>query len=141
MTPGKIVAELTRICNDLALPHPMHLHCNNLGAPGNISTTLETLKHLEGQRAHIAHSQFHAYGGEDWDTMRSDTAELADFFNANPNITTDAGAIVFGDTVTISADGPWQYLLYELTGSKWGNIDIENETMWNRSLLINPAIL
>lgn len=128
LTPGKIVAELTRICNDLALPHPMHLHCNNLGAPGNISTTLETLKHLEGQRAHIAHSQFHAYGGEDWDTMRSDTAELADFFNANPNITTDAGAIVFGDTVTISADGPWQYLLYELTGSKWGNLDIENET-------------
>ena len=54
LTPGKIVAELTRICNDLALPHPMHLHCNNLGAPGNISTTLETLKHLEGQRAHCA---------------------------------------------------------------------------------------
>ena len=128
LTPGKIVAQLARICNEIGLPHPMHLHCNNLGAPGNISTTLETLKHLEGQRAHIAHSQFHAYGGNDWDTMRSETTQLADFFNAHPNITTDAGAVVFGDTVTISADGPWQYLLYELTGRKWGNLDIENET-------------
>lgn len=128
LTPGKIVAELTRICNEMGLPHPMHLHCNNLGAPGNITTTMETLKHLEGQRAHIAHSQFHAYGGEDWEQMRSEAAQLAEFFNANPDITTDAGAVVFGETVTISADGPWQHLLYELTGHKWGNLDVENET-------------
>ena len=128
LTPGQIVAQLTRICNELGLPHPMHLHCNNLGAPGNITTTMETLRHLEGQRAHIAHSQFHAYGGNDWDEMRSEAPQLAEFFNANPNITTDAGAVVFGETVTISADGPWQYLLYELTGRKWGNLDIENET-------------
>ena len=128
LTPGKIVSQLSRICNELGLPHPMHLHCNNLGAPGNISTTMETLKHLEGERTHIAHSQFHAYGGDDWDSMRSETAQLAEFFNANPQITTDAGAVLFGDTVTISADGPWQYLLYELTGRKWGNVDIENET-------------
>jgi len=26
------------------------------------------------------------------------------------------------------ADGPWQHLLYELTGHKWGNLDVENET-------------
>jgi formylmethanofuran dehydrogenase subunit A len=30
--------------------------------------------------------------------------------------------------VTITADGPWQHLLYKLTGRKWGNIDVENET-------------
>lgn len=128
LTPGNIVSQLARICNDLDLPHPMHLHCNNLGAPGNISTTMETLEHLDGQRTHIAHSQFHAYGGDDWDTMRSETVQLADYFNANPQLTTDAGAVLFGDTLTISADGPWQHLLYELTGRKWGNIDIENET-------------
>lgn len=128
LTPGKIVAQLARICNELGLPHPMHLHCNNLGAPGNIETTMEMLKHLEGERAHVAHCQFHAYGGDDWEAMCSETAQLAEFFNTNPNITTDAGAVLFGDTVTISADGPWQYLLYELTGRKWGNLDIENET-------------
>jgi formylmethanofuran dehydrogenase subunit A len=128
LTPGAIVSQLARICEELGLPHPMHLHCNNLGAPGNISTTLDTLKYLEGHRAHIAHSQYHAYGGDDWDEMRSETAQLADYFNANPHITTDAGAVLFGDTVTITADGPWQHLLYKLTGRKWGNLDVENET-------------
>lgn len=128
LTPGTIVTKLAQICDDLGLPHPIHLHCNNLGAPGNISTTLDTLKHLEGRRAHIAHSQYHAYGGDDWDTMCSATTQLADYFNSHPNLTTDAGAVLFGDTVTITADGPWQHLLYKLTGRKWGNLDVENET-------------
>ena len=35
---------------------------------------------------------------------------------------------LIGDTVTITADGPWQHLLYKLTGRKWGNLDVENET-------------
>jgi formylmethanofuran dehydrogenase subunit A len=128
LTPGVIVTQLAQICEELGLPHPMHLHCNNLGAPGNVTTTLETLKHLEGRRAHVAHSQYHAYGGDGWDTMNSQTALLADYFNAHPSITTDAGAVLFGDTVTITADGPWQHLLYQLTGRKWGNLDVENET-------------
>ena len=52
--------------------------------------TLDTLKHLEGRRAHIAHSQYHAYGGDGWDTFCSETAQLAEYFNAHPGITTDA---------------------------------------------------
>lgn len=128
LTPGDIVKNLAKICDDLQLPHPMHLHCNNLGAPGNISTTLETMKHLEGHRAHIAHLQYHSYGGDDWDTMCSESVQMANYFNANPHMTTDAGAVLFGDTVTITADGPWQHLLYKLTGRKWGNLDVENET-------------
>ncbi len=128
LTPGLIVTQLARICKELGLPHPLHLHCNNLGAPGNISTTIDTLKHLEGSRAHIAHSQYHAYGGDGWDTICSRASELAEYFNSHPHITTDAGAVLFGDTITITADGPWQHLLYKLTGRKWGNMDIENET-------------
>ena len=77
VTPGGIVTQLARICEELGLPHPIHLHCNNLGAPGNISTTLDTVARLEGRRAHIAHSQYHAYGGDGWDTMCSRTADLA----------------------------------------------------------------
>ena len=60
--------------------------------------------------------------------MCSATAQLAEYFNTHPDITTDAGAVLFGDTVTITADGPWQHLLYKLTGRKWGNLDVENET-------------
>jgi formylmethanofuran dehydrogenase subunit A len=128
VTPAKIISSLASIVDELGLPHPLHLHCNNLGAPGNVATTLETMKVLEGRRAHLAHLQFHAYGGDDWHTMRSDAATLADYFNTQPNLTTDAGAILFGNAVTITADGPWQHLLYQLTGRKWGNLDVENET-------------
>ena len=128
VTPGTIIAALARIVDELRLPHPLHIHCNNLGAPGNVTTTLETMKHLEGNRAHMAHLQFHAYGGDDWHTIRSEAAAIADYFNAHKNLTADAGAILFGDAVTITADGPWQHLLYQLTGRKWGNLDVENET-------------
>ncbi len=128
MTPAKIVSDLAQIVDDLKLPHPLHLHCNNLGAPGNFTTTLETMKALEGNRAHMAHLQFHAYGGDDWHTMRSESVAIADYFNAHPNLTCDAGAVLFGNAVTITADGPWQHLLYQLTGRKWGNLDVENET-------------
>lgn len=128
LTPAMIVGGLARICDELGLPHPMHLHCNNLGAPGNIATTLDTMKAVDGARCHLAHLQFHAYGGDEWDTMRSESVQLANYFNEHPNFTADAGAVLFGNAVTITADGPWQHLLYQLTGRKWGNLDVENET-------------
>lgn len=127
-TPAHIIAGLARMIDEMELPHPLHLHCNNLGAPGNVATTLETMKVLEGNRAHMAHLQFHSYGGDDWHTMRSEATQIADYFNAHSNLTCDAGAVLFGNAVTITADGPWQHLLYQLTGRKWGNIDVENET-------------
>ena len=60
--------------------------------------------------------------------MRSAPPAIADAFNAHPNLTADAGAVLFGDAVTITADGPWQHMLHQLTGRKWGNLDVENET-------------
>ena len=128
VTAAKIISGLAGIIDDLGLPHPLHLHCNNLGVPGNVTTTLETMNVLQGHRAHLAHLQFHAYGGHDWGTMRSEAAAIAEAFNTHTNLTCDAGAILFGDAVTITADGPWQHLLHELTGRKWGNLDVENET-------------
>ena len=128
VTPATIISGLAQIVDQLGLPHPLHLHCNNLGTPGNAATTLETMKVLENNRAHMAHLQFHSYGGDDWHSMRSEAAAIAEYFNAHPNLTADAGAILFGNAVTITADGPWQHLLHQLTGRKWGNLDVENET-------------
>ena len=96
--------------------------------PGNVTSTIETMKVLQGHRAHLAHLQFHAYGGHDWGSMKSEAPAIAEEFNKNKNLTCDVGAVLFGDAVTITADGPWQHLLYELTGRKWGNLDVENET-------------
>jgi formylmethanofuran dehydrogenase subunit A len=146
VTPAKIIAGLAGIIDDLGLPHPLHLHGNNLGMPGNAETTIETMKVLEGRRAHLAHLQFHAYGGDDWPTMRSEAVRVAEYFNAHPPFTADAGAVLFGNAMTITADGPWQHLLHELTGRKWGNIDVENETgcgivpyVYKKSSLVNAV--
>ena len=63
ITAAQIIAQLAQIVDELGLPHPMHLHQNNLGVPGNVTSTIETMKVLQGHRAHLAHLQFHAYGG------------------------------------------------------------------------------
>jgi formylmethanofuran dehydrogenase subunit A len=128
ITAGQIVTQLARIVDELGLPHPMHLHQNNLGVPGNVASTIETMNLLQGHRAHLAHLQFHAYGGHDWGSMKSEAPAVAAAFLAHKNLTCDVGAVLFGDAVTITADGPWQHLLHELTGQKWGNLDVENET-------------
>lgn len=128
VTPALIISSLAGIIDELGLPHPLHLHCNNLGIPGNVSSTLETMKVLEDRRAHLAHLQFHAYGGDGWGSLRSEAATLAEYFNAHKNLTADAGAVLFGDAMTITADGPWEHVLHQLTGHKWSNVDVENET-------------
>ena len=128
ITAAQIIVQLAQICDEIGLPHPMHLHQNNLGVPGNVTSTVETMRILEGHRTHLAHLQFHAYGGHDWGSMKSEAAAVAEEFNKHKNLTCDVGAILFGDAVTITADGPWQHLLYELTGRKWANLDVENET-------------
>jgi len=55
VTPAKIISSLAAIVDDLGLPHPLHIHCNNLGVPGNVATTIETMKVFDGHRAHLAH--------------------------------------------------------------------------------------
>ena len=63
VTPRQIVREMARAVDALRLPHPVHIHANNLGMPGNWTTTLDTMNALEGHRAHMTHIQFHSYGG------------------------------------------------------------------------------
>ncbi|MDB4895085.1 MAG: fhcA, partial [Firmicutes bacterium] len=126
--PRDIIATLARVGNELGLPHPVHIHCNNLGLPGNWETTLETMRVLEGYRAHIAHIQFHSYGGEDYATMSSKVPELVDYVNSHPNLTVDVGQVMFGRAITASADAPWEYYLRKVTGHRWVNQEMEAET-------------
>jgi formylmethanofuran dehydrogenase subunit A len=113
---------------ELGLPHSIHIHANRLGVPGNYRVTLETMRALEGKRVHMAHVQFHSYGGEDWTSFTSKAKEMTDYINRHPNVTVDVGQVVFGDATTITADGPWQYRLHKLTKNKWYNQDVEIET-------------
>jgi len=128
VTPRQILKALTWANEALGLPHSIHIHANRLGVPGNFEVTLETLRALEGSRVHMAHLQFHSYGGADYAGFTSKAKELADYLNAHPLVTVDVGQIVFGDATTITADGPWQYRLHKMTKNKWYNADVEIET-------------
>lgn len=129
VTPRRIIASLAQTAMDLGLPHAVHIHCNNLGLPGNWATTLATMQSLEGRRAHFTHVQFHSYGGglDDQGTFRSRVPELAEYVNGHPNLTVDVGQVLFGETTSMTGDGPLGYYLHKVTGRKWFNGDTEME--------------
>ena len=129
VTPRQIITSLTQTAMDLGLPHPVHIHCNNLGLPGNWTTTLETMQALEGRRAHLTHIQFHSYGGGlgEQSQFCSKTTELADYVNSHTNLTVDVGQVLFGETTSMTGDGPLGYYLHKVTGRKWTNADTEME--------------
>jgi len=88
----------------LGVPHPMHLHCNNLGLPGNVETGLATIDALGDLPLHLAHLQFYAYGTEGPRGFSSAAPRLAETVNSHAHVTADVGQVMFGQTVTISSD-------------------------------------
>ena len=125
VTPAEIIKELIRINRELKLPHPVHLHTNNLGHPGNFETAIKTMKFSP---LHITHLQFSSYGGDSWKTFSSEAEKLARAVNGNKGISIDLGQVVYGDVTTMTADAPFEFGLSLINRQKWSNGDIENET-------------
>ena len=99
-----IVKALQRAVHALGVPHPLHVHCNNLGLAGNVETALTTIAAAEGLPLHLAHLQFYGYGKEGDRGFSSAAASLAEAVNASGSVTIDVGQVMFGQTVTISSD-------------------------------------
>ena len=104
MSSRDILKAVQTAVVQLGIPHPVHVHCNNLGTPGNVQTALDTITAAEGLPMHLAHVQFYGYGDEGERGFSSGARALAEAVNANPNITVDVGQVLFGQTVTISGD-------------------------------------
>jgi formylmethanofuran dehydrogenase subunit A len=99
-----IVKTLQNAVCELGVPHPLHVHCNNLGLPGSADTALATIEAAEGRPLHLAHLQFYGYGKEGARGFSSAAARLAEAVNKARNVTIDVGQVMFGQTVTISLD-------------------------------------
>jgi formylmethanofuran dehydrogenase subunit A len=99
-----IVKALQRAVHALGIPHPLHVHCNNLGLAGNVETALTTIAAAGGLPLHLAHLQFYSYGKEGDRGFSSAAALLAEAVTASNNVTIDVGQVMFGQTVTISSD-------------------------------------
>lgn len=148
VTPRQIVDSLAKANEMLELPHSIHVHCNNLGHPGNYKHTIETFditKNLELKREgretnfHCTHVQFNAYGGTNWGNFESGAPQIAEYINSHKHITIDSGQVVFTKyaTTTMTADGPWEFALHHLGGTsnwgakpgiKWINGQVESES-------------
>jgi formylmethanofuran dehydrogenase subunit A len=126
VTPRQILQSLARAVHEIGVPHPLHVHGCNLGVPGNLQTTLNTIGGVEGLPMHLTHIQFHSYGTEGDRKFSSGAAEIAEAINRHKNITVDVGQILFGQTVTASGDSMRQYANRgHADPKKWVCMDIE----------------
>ena len=81
---------------ELGVTHPLHIHGCNLGIPGNIETTLDTIRAADGLRIHMTHTQFLSYGTEGDKKFSSGAAQLAELVNKTQNVSIDVGQVLFG---------------------------------------------
>ncbi|EKQ52802.1 MAG: formylmethanofuran dehydrogenase, subunit A [Methanobacterium sp. Maddingley MBC34] len=139
VTGGEIIRGLAEVNEKLGLPHAIHLHCNDLGHPGNYETTLKSFDVPKGIKAnpkhgerdavlYATHVQFHSYGGTNWRDFVSEAPKVADYVNKNDHLVIDVGQVTLDETTLMTADGPMQYDLHTLNGLKWANCDVELET-------------
>jgi formylmethanofuran dehydrogenase subunit A len=128
VTPRAILETLVDAGNALGLPHAAHIHCNNLGVPGNAATTLDSMRAVSGRRAHFTHLQFHSYATQEKGGWRSGARDVIEYVNAHKEISGDVGQVMFGAATTLTADGPVEYMLHKSSGRRWVNVDVELET-------------
>jgi len=127
LTPLHASPAFIEALDALNMPHPTHIHSNNLGHSGNVQTTLDTMKAAEGHRAHIAHIQFHSYAGELGKRVQTGSEAIIDYINTHENITTDIGMVMFGKATAMTADAPLTWML-RFKDTKWINADTECES-------------
>lgn len=126
VTPREVLQCLSRAVYELGVPHPLHVHGNNLGVPGNVETTLNTISGVEGYPIHLTHIQFHSYGTEGDRKFSSGAARIAEAINKHKHVSADVGQILFGQTVTASGDTMSQFRnAGHATPNKWVCMDIE----------------
>ena len=52
---------------------------------------------------------------------------MADYVNSHENVTVDVGQVLFGETTSMTGDGPLGYYLHNVYGTKWFSADTELE--------------
>ncbi|MEJ1160827.1 formylmethanofuran dehydrogenase subunit A [Prosthecomicrobium sp. N25] len=128
VTSREIVTALLDAAADIGVPHPLHVHCNNLGVPGAPDTVRATMQAAEGRRMHLAHVQFYSYLADPAGGFRSGAEAIAAAIAEHPNVSVDVGQVMFGPTVTISLDIMKQYAGHPYASpKKWALVDGDAE--------------
>lgn len=117
VSPRRMLEVLTAAQQRLDLPHPTHIHGPQLGEPGSVEITIEMIKALKGQRFHLAHLQYYAYGRTKHGRLRSEVEYLLRHVSDHKTVTADLGMVAYGPAFTATADLPLEYNLYRQAGS------------------------
>ena len=126
VTPRDIILHLARGLKELGVVHPLHIHGCNLGVPGGVETTLDTIRGSEGLPIHLTHIQFHSYDTEGDMKFSSGAVRIAEAVNSQKNVSIDIGQVMFGQTCTASGDSMRQFInTRSADPKKWVVMDIE----------------
>ena len=67
-------------------------------------------------------------GPDDQGTFCSHVPQLTEYVNTHPNLTVDVGQVLFGETTSMTGDGPLGYYLSNIFKRKWFSCDTELES-------------
>lgn len=127
LTQRKIIKAVVAAVNQMGFPHPVHLHARKLGQPGNQVDFCETIEALEGQRAHLCHIQYYAYGSDEKGNYTSAADIIIKELLKNKDLTVDVGQIIPGLAMAITADTSSLDSLRKMTGQPWFSRQLEGE--------------
>ncbi|MBI4731642.1 MAG: formylmethanofuran dehydrogenase subunit A [Chloroflexi bacterium] len=127
LTQRKIIRMVVELVNEMGLPHPVHLHAGQLGRPGNSASFCETVRVLDGQRAHLCHIQFYAYGDDDGCGYSSAAGQVVRCIEPYHQLTFDVGQVLFGTALAVTADTSAASHLRNATGQPWISRQVEGE--------------
>ncbi len=127
LTQRKTIQMVVEQVNEMGLPHPVHLHAGQLGQPGNSASFCETVRALDGQRAHLCHIQFYAYGDDGGGGYASAADQMVRCLESCPQITVDVGQILFGRALAVTADTSALSRLRSAIRQPWISRQVEGE--------------
>lgn len=127
LTQRTIIRILVRLVNEMGLPHPVHLHAGRLGLPGNAPAFCETVRALDGQRAHLCHIQFYSYGRDEQGGFTSAAEQVVDCLEQYPQVTCDVGQVLFGAAMAVTFDTSGLSTLQKRSGKPWISRQFEGE--------------
>jgi formylmethanofuran dehydrogenase subunit A len=127
LTQRSIILKLIQLVNEMGLPHPVHLHAGRLGQPGNADSFCETVRALDGQRAHLCHIQFYSYGQDERNGFTSAAEKVVQCLQDYPQVTCDVGQVMYGMALAVTNDTSGLSALHRTTGRPWISRQLEGE--------------
>jgi formylmethanofuran dehydrogenase subunit A len=127
LTQRKIIQKVVALINEMNLPHAVHLHAGRLGQPGNWESFCETVRALDGQRAHLCHIQFYAYADDGAGGYASAAEQVVRCIEPFRQLTFDIGQVLFGPALAVTADTNTLSYLRMRTRRPWISRQVEGE--------------